>query len=325
MKLQLLIPQFNETDEVMRPMLESIAIQQGVDLNKDIEVIIGNDGSDIKLSEGLLGSFSFPLRYVYFDHSGLPGTRGRLYDMATADYVVFCDADDMFLTNTALYTIFAFLEKGCCDALVVDFMEEVIDRKTGRSLFFPHKKDSTFVHGKIYRRQFLLDNGIVWHPDVKCHEDSGYNCLALKVAKDVKYCEAPLYLWKWREGSICRKDPLYVLKTYTRMIYSNSWLVKDFLDRGMVEEARYYTAILIYGTYFMLNKPIWLDPMNVQYRYETEKCFQDYYRKHRDLFLSVDPKVRNHIIAGTKRRVLKEGVLLEKFTFDDWIRHIEEV
>ena len=40
MKLQLLIPQFNETDEVMRPMLESIAIQQGVDLNKDIEVII---------------------------------------------------------------------------------------------------------------------------------------------------------------------------------------------------------------------------------------------------------------------------------------------
>ena len=76
MKLQLLIPQFNETDDVMRPMLESIATQQGVDLNRDIEVIIGNDGSDIKLSEDLLGSFSFPIRYVYFDHTGLPGTRG---------------------------------------------------------------------------------------------------------------------------------------------------------------------------------------------------------------------------------------------------------
>jgi hypothetical protein len=228
----------------------------------------------------------------------------------------------MFLTNTALYTILAFCDKGF-DALVVDFMEEVIDRKTGRSLFFPHKKDSTFVHGKIYRRQFLLDNGIVWHPDVKCHEDSGYNCLALKVAKDVKYCQMPLYLWKWREGSICRKDPLYVPKTYTRMIYSNGWLVKDFMDRDMVEEAKYYTALLVYGTYYMLNKPIWLDPMNAKYRYETEKCFKDYYEKHKILFQSVDPKVRRHIIAGTKRRVLKEGVLLEKFTFDDWIRHIE--
>jgi Glycosyl transferase family 2. len=324
MKLQLLIPQFNETDEVMRPMLESISTQQGVDLKNDIEVLIGNDGSDIKLSEDFLGSFSYPIRYVEFDHSGLPGTRGRLFDLATADYVMFCDADDMFLTNLALYTILAFAGKGF-DALVVDFMEEVIDRKTGRSLFFPHKKDSTFVHGKIYRRQFLLDNHIVWHPDVKCHEDSGYNCLALKVAKDVQYCRIPLYLWKWREGSICRKDPLYVPKTYTRMIYSNGWLVKDFLDRGMVKEAEYYTAVLVYGTYYMLNKPIWLDPMNAQYRYETEKCFQAYYRNHRALFLSVDPKVRNHIIAGTKRRVLKEGVLLEKFTFEDWIRHIEEL
>ena len=60
MKLQLLIPQYNETDEVMSPMLESISTQQGVDLN-DIEILIGNDGSDIKLSEEFLGSFSYPI------------------------------------------------------------------------------------------------------------------------------------------------------------------------------------------------------------------------------------------------------------------------
>lgn len=69
----------------------------------------------------------------------------------------------------------------------------------------------------------------------------------------------------------------------------------------------------------------WLDPMNAKYRYETEKCFQEYFRQHKVLFQSVDPRVRNHVIAGTKRRVLKEGVLLERFTFDEWIRHIEEL
>ncbi|MBQ8963712.1 MAG: glycosyltransferase [Clostridia bacterium] len=89
MKLQLLIPQYNETTDVMRPLLESIATQQGVDLKNDIEVLIGNDGSDIKLSEEFLGGFSYPVRYVQFDHAGLPGTRGRLFDMATADYVMF--------------------------------------------------------------------------------------------------------------------------------------------------------------------------------------------------------------------------------------------
>ena len=90
----------------------------------------------------------------------------------------------------------------------------------------------------------------------------------------------------------------------------------------MVDEARYYCAVLVYGTYYMLNKPIWLDPMNAKYRAETEQCFKEYLEKHKGLFSSVDPKVRASIIAGTKRRVLKEGVLLEKFTFDEWIRHI---
>ena len=324
MKLQLLIPQYNETDDVMRPMMESISTQQGIDLKKDIEVVIGNDGSDIKLSGEFLGGFSFPIRYLHYEHTGLPGTRRKLFEQADADYVMFCDADDMFLTNLAIYTILSFADKGF-DALVCDFMEEVKDRKTGKILYFPHRKDGTFVHGKVYRRQFLLDNHIVWHPDVKCHEDGGYNTLALKVAKVVKYCQIPIYLWKWRDGSICRKDPLYVPKTYTRMIHSNAWLIKDFLDRGMEEEAKYHAAVLVYGTYFMLNKPIWLDPLNVKYRYETERCFKEYYREHRELFRSIDPEVEKKIIRGTKRRVLMEGVLLEEFTFDEWIRHIEEL
>ena len=240
------------------------------------------------------------------------------------NYETFADASIVNIPGILSLPWCWYADRGF-DALICDFMEEVIDKKTGTSIFFPHKKDCTFVHGKIYRRQFLIDNHIVWHPDVKCHEDSGYNLLAIKVAKEVRHCRIPLYLWKWRDGSICRKDPLYVLKTYTRMIYSNGWLVKDFLDRGMVDDAKFHACSLMYGTYFMLNKPIWLDPMNAKYRYESEKCFQEYYQKHKDLIRSVDPAVEKRIIQGTKRRVLKEGVILEQFTFDDWIRHIEEL
>lgn len=149
MKLQLLITQYNETEDVIRPMLESISTQQGVDFEKDIEVVIANDGSDVKLSGDFLGSFSYPIRYIRCEHSGLPGCRAHLLDAATAEYVMFCDADDMFLSNLALYTILALAEKGF-DALVCDFMEEVQDTKTRRSGFFPHKRDQTFVHGKVY-------------------------------------------------------------------------------------------------------------------------------------------------------------------------------
>ena len=48
MKLQILVPQYEETDEIIKPLLDSIALQQNVDFN-EIGVIIVNDGSDTRL------------------------------------------------------------------------------------------------------------------------------------------------------------------------------------------------------------------------------------------------------------------------------------
>lgn len=321
MKLQLLIPQYNETDQIVSNMLDSIKIQQGIDFN-DIEVLYGNDGSDTKLSDDLFNQYPFSIRYFQYEHSSPAGTRQQLFEEATADYIMFCDADDMFLTVLALYTIFHYIEKGF-DALICDFTEQLIKKETNKSLFFHHRKDYTFVHGKVYRRQHIIDNNIIWRPDVRYHEDGSYNLLAIYTAKNVEYCNIPIYLWKWRDDSICRKDPLYVVKTYTRMIYSNGYLVKDFLDRKMYDKAKFFTGSLVYGTYYILNKPIWLDPMNAKYRYETEKCFQEYYKSHKELFNALDDKTRQRVIAESKRRVLNEDVFLEKFTFDEWINHIE--
>lgn len=60
MKLQILIPQYQETDEIIKPLLDSIALQQSVDLN-EVGVIITNDGSDVKLSEDLLNSYPYKI------------------------------------------------------------------------------------------------------------------------------------------------------------------------------------------------------------------------------------------------------------------------
>jgi glycosyltransferase involved in cell wall biosynthesis len=111
MKLQLLIPQYSETEDIVKNMLDSIEIQQGVDFN-EFEVLIGNDGSDVKLSEDFLTKYSYSIQYFQFEHTSPAGTRQRLFDKATADYIMFCDADDMFLNILAFATIFAFIDKG---------------------------------------------------------------------------------------------------------------------------------------------------------------------------------------------------------------------
>ena len=112
MKLQILIPQYKETDEVVKPLLDSIALQQSVDFN-EIGVIICNDGSDVFLSEELLNSYPFEVQYHKCKHKGVSATRNACLDKANADYVMFCDADDMFMNVCGLLffvMIFKFVQ-----------------------------------------------------------------------------------------------------------------------------------------------------------------------------------------------------------------------
>ena len=322
MKLQILVPQYNETDDDVRILLSSIYTQQGIDLGSNIEVLIGNDGSITKLSRAILDSFSYHVHYSQFEHSGMAGGRKKLFEMATADYVMFCDADDMFLSNLALYKIFSFMEEGY-DAIICDFLEERRD-EAGRVQFIPHKRDGSFVHGKVYRRQFLLDNGVVWYPGFEYHEDSSYNLLAVHLAKKIKLCDEPLYLWKWRDGSVSRQT-LFHMKTFTRVIYSNEYLLRDLLARGEIVAAKIYACMLMYYTYFSLNASIWHEVQNAQYLYDTEKCFQDWFRKYHDLAFNMPIQAEKQIIETTREKAVKRGLVIERITFQDWIKHIEEL
>ena len=64
MILQILIPQYKETDDIIHPLLDSIKIQKNVNFN-DIGVIIVNDGTDIRLSDKLLKSYPFKIDYIF--------------------------------------------------------------------------------------------------------------------------------------------------------------------------------------------------------------------------------------------------------------------
>ena len=80
MKLQFLIPQYNETDKDIRPLLTSISIQQNIDFN-EIGAIIVNDGSDVKLTEKFLKSFPFEIKYIFNEHKSISAAHNRALDM----------------------------------------------------------------------------------------------------------------------------------------------------------------------------------------------------------------------------------------------------
>lgn len=323
MKLQLLIPQYEESEEVIAPLLKSVAIQQNVDIQNDVGVIIVNDGSDVILPEDFLQSFPFEIKYIKASHRGVSATRNACLDAATADYVMFCDADDMFFNMCGLYVIFREMAGDGFNAMVSVFVEETRNPKTGDAVYINREMDSTFVHGKVYRRSYLVNNNIRWNDSLTIHEDSYFNCLAQKMTTEIKYCQQPFYLWKWRDASVCRHDPKYILKTYNNMLDSNTALVNELLRRGRDLDAQFYATMMIYDAYYTMNKQEWLDQENQNYRMETEKRFKEYFNEFRKLFDAVPIDYKSQIIMGIKNRFFGEGLFLESITFDDWIKHID--
>ena len=295
MKLQILVPQYKETDEVIKPLLDSIALQQNVDFS-EVGVIICNDGTDTHLSKDLLESYPYHIEYHLCEHEGVSVARNRCLDYATADYVMFCDADDMFCNICGLYIIFREINGGGFETLTSVFIEETRNPENKREvLYINHEMDTTFVHGKVHSRNFLQDNNIRWDDSLTVHEDSYFNCLCRALAREVKYCPTPFYLWKWRDESVCRHDPKYILKTYNNMLDSNSALVRQFQRRRREKEAMFYATMMIYDAYFTMNKAEWLNQDNQEYRAATEKRFKEYYMEFRQLFERIPQQEKAHI------------------------------
>ena len=326
MKLQILVPQYQETEEVIKPLLDSIAIQQSVDLENEIGVIIVNDGSDVFLSDDFINSYPFEIKYFKENHRGVSGTRNACFDHATADYVMFCDADDMFCNVCGLYIIFNEINNnGGFDSLVSVFMEESHVPGTDQVLYLNHEMDSTFVHGKVHRRQYLIDQHIRWNQNLTIHEDSFFNIQCQNLSENVKYCPMPFYLWKWRDDSVCRHDPKYILKTYNNLIDSNNALIDEFLKRGRLDKAGFYAVFMIFDGYYTMNKPEWINQENKEYRDSTEKKFAEYYKKRKNLWEGVTLQDKMQISNGVRSRSIQEGMLMEAITIDDWLEKIEKL
>ena len=323
MKLQILVPQYNETDDVVKPLLDSIALQQNVPF-EEIGVIICNDGSDTHLTEEFLNSYPFLVEYHLEPHRGVSATRNACLDYATADYVMFCDADDMFYNACGLWILFREMETGF-DSMISAFTEETRDINTGGVAYVNHDQDSTFVHGKVHRRKYLLDYGIRFNDELTIHEDSYFNILCQNLSKNVKYCQTPFYLWKWRDNSVCRHDPKYILKTYRNMLDSNDSLVDEFLRRGVNDKAMFYLAFMVFDAYYTMNKPEWIDQENKEYRDSTERRFADYYVKHKKMWDSIADNDKMQISNMVRSRSVMEGMRMESTTIEAWLRHVKKL
>ena len=325
-KLDILVPMYNEDESVIKPLLDSLAIQQSINFETDLGVIVCCDGGTARLSDEFIKSYPFPIEFYLCEHGGVSATRNACLDHSTADYVMWCDVDDMFYSVCGLYLIFREIDElGGFDSLTSLFIEENKDPNTKKPIYLNREQDSTFVHGKVHRRQYLIDQQIRWNPNLTIHEDSYFNILCQNLSDKVKYSPTPFYLWKWRDDSVCRHDPKYILKTYTNLIDSNTALVGEFIRRGMLDKAQFYVAFMIFDAYYTMNKPEWINQENKEYRDKTERRFARYFEKHKTLWKDIPAITKMQISNGVRSRTINEGMMMEAITIDQWLNKIKKL
>ena len=323
MKLQILVPQYNETEKVISKLLDSIQIQQGVNMAEDFGVIIVNDGSSTFLSKNFLSKYDFPIEYHKDEHRGIAGTRNALLGYAKADYIMFCDADDMFGSMVAIYSILRSIRESDFDELISYFYNET-HLANGYLVFNENTRLITpFIHGKVYRRNYLLDNNIKFNETIKYHEDVYFSFLAHSCAGVVKLLQQYAYIWKFNTESITHSNN-FSIKNYTDSLKSIELVCDELIARGKEEDARFYYTCCLFNSYFFMHQPSWLAQTETFYWDRICIGLQRIWAKYGEkLFESADEAWRNGVWEETaKGSVPNEEDRQKLEPFKDWLNNI---
>ena len=321
MKLDILVPHYNEPWELVEPLFDSLALQRGVDFS-DFHVIMVNDGDKLVFDKALFNKYPFAVDYYVIPHCGVSAVRNYAMDQSVADYVMFCDCDDGFANIYGIHFLFDKMPAGY-DAITSIFLVEYMDEESGTMSITYKEKDVTFVHGKAYRRQYLIDSDIRWKPELTIHEDGYFNCLALMCTQNKVQIDTPFYTWKYRKGSVASKgDDTFVLRTYRNVMDTRLALTKEAKKRGFITNARGFIVKTVLDSYYDFNKPEALKPENKKIVENAEREFKRFYMKHRKEYNSSTIEEIAQVAALSRAEAYTKGLRLEQRTLHDWLNHI---
>lgn len=248
--VSIIIPCFNTQSWVDR-CIESV-LKQNYEGN--VQIVLVNDGS----TDGTLDHLKmWESRYedkiilVNLEHNcGLGSARNVGLNYADGEWIMFLDADD-WIEPDALNILIGTGEKNNCDFVTSlmerDFSESltyfedrndgpgkmwVLDNFVDRRLFFHLKEASYSACARVVKRDFLLDNRILF-PEGITYEDTYWGALCNYYAKRVCIMDIKLYHYFYNPHSIVlRTESVHHMDCLTDVLM----LRDEFVRRGIYEE-----------------------------------------------------------------------------------------
>jgi len=219
MKISIIVPAYN-VQPYIGSTLESLS-QQTL---RDFEVLIVNDGSTDptpQTAESYLADMP-EARLIHTENGGVSRARNRGLAEAKGEYVLFLDGDD-YVDRTLVEKIAEAVISDAAppDAVVFRFLEVGEDGKVLSDFFrgksaLPHSLSGVdtlkkvffdrdlriAISGIAYRRQNLIESGLLYEPDCVNGEDQEFIYRALGRSREVRFVDEPLMFYVQRRSSV---------------------------------------------------------------------------------------------------------------------------
>lgn len=203
----LIIPAYNCEETIDRAMIS--LVNQNFN---DLKIIVIDDSDEDRLCQSYINKYKDKLNIDYFIRRSdlyschCPGnTRhdGLLRALQEdTQYIFFMDDDDEFFPNS-FQGIYDFLiQKKCPNVIYSGFW--TYKEETGQQLNYENVNIS-WLHGKFYKKDFLLNNDIQFQVDLASHEDVYFNslikCYLTAYQESIVFYDKIIYKWYHRKTS----------------------------------------------------------------------------------------------------------------------------
>ena len=186
--IDIIIPVYNAR-KILELTLMSIKLQTIID-KINIYLIDDNSSEDYK---DILNKYKdMNIIYKKLDKNNGPAVaRQKGIEMSSSKYIMFIDADDLLYDADSIKKLFNKIEED------YDYVVGItIDEKQNTQIM-----NESDLHGKIYKREFLLKNNIKFN-NTRIHEDNYFNNLVLLCEPKQKEILENVYIYVDNKDSI---------------------------------------------------------------------------------------------------------------------------
>lgn len=317
--LDIIIPHADEPWEICRKFFDMMRLQLCFD-PAEVRIILVHDGVPF-FPEEFVKVPGMKVEQHRIQKGGVSAARNFGLEISTAEWVMFCDCDDLFATVWAMHCIQDALEDPNAEKDDLLWYPFYVEENAGRNVF---RLNWIFVHGKIYRREFLNRENIRFSTELYYAEDSAFNAIvnmALEPGKigEIK-SDSVLYVYAYNRQSVTSR-PGNRLRNVLGLFDRHRVVADEFKRRGDMAGFRGLVARTTWDGFYQCHRT---DATEKQLKQIREKV-AEFYLQYADEVDRIDPEWMETIRKASRKEALGKGFQdAPAALYPEWIKGIKE-